>query len=148
MALFPSVSQHMESQVLFAVATTKGFTTHRTGQTHHCLQGRNDRVRLSSARHLPLFLRTRPYSPHLRTQPTSAHGTSHPLSYAVTKQPTSECLRLTRINCQRVKSVCVCVCFVAASGAIGSWELLRYIPSSVRTLVHILGTCILQSFWV
>lgn len=37
-ALFPSVDHHMESKVLFAVATTKGFTTDGAGQTHHCLQ--------------------------------------------------------------------------------------------------------------
>lgn len=40
-ALFSRVDHQMESQVLFPVAPTKGFTTNGTGQTQHCLQQRN-----------------------------------------------------------------------------------------------------------
>lgn len=42
---FPCVDHHMEAQVLFSVATTKGFTADRTVQIQRRLQGRNARIR-------------------------------------------------------------------------------------------------------
>lgn len=55
-APFPRVDHHMESQVLFSVATTKGFTADPTGQIQRGLQGRNARIRYCCHPSTPLLV--------------------------------------------------------------------------------------------